>query len=80
MRLKTQRGRTMKGGKVRNFLGPEHAIVSTTPIRGNGIETGSRFPQCNDDTHLSPVGAVRSEVMSVCCSRAECSWGYGEGR
>ncbi len=72
MRLKTYRGRTIKEAiaKVRNSLGPEALIVSTTPVNGNGRKTGFEVAAMQgrddtNDTHLSPVGDIKSELMSI---------------
>jgi flagellar biosynthesis protein FlhF len=72
MRLKTYRGGTIREAiaRVRDSLGPEALIVSTTPFNGNGGKIGFEVAAMKGkddrkDTHLTSVGDIKSELMSI---------------
>ena len=72
MRVRTYRGKTIEEAlaRVKNALGPEAMIISTTPIKGNSGNSGFEVAAMPGrgavgDNHPNPFGEVKSELMSI---------------
>jgi flagellar biosynthesis protein FlhF len=72
MQVRTYRGKTIEEAlaRVKDALGPEAMIISTTPIRTNrgnsGFEVAAMLGRgAVDDNYPNPFGEVKSELMSI---------------
>jgi flagellar biosynthesis protein FlhF len=72
MRIRTYRGKTIEEAlsKVKNVLGPEAMIISTTPIKANSGNKGFEVAAmpgrgAASDAHPNHFGEVKSELMSI---------------
>ncbi len=72
MGVRIYRGRTIEEAlaRVKNALGPEAMIISTTPFKANSGNSGFEIVAMQGrgaavDTQPNPLGEVKSELMSI---------------